>query len=102
MQNMYYTGLDVHKRTGSAIGVKDGGGKIHAEGTKPTGAKERKLPRLPLISFETGRQAPIESYVEAHQGPRRQMEGLAGGLVLGLMSEEDAVAFVPNLCGNAR
>ena len=35
MQNMYYIGLDVHKRTISYC-VKDGGGKIHAEGRKPT------------------------------------------------------------------
>ena len=35
MQNMYYIGLDVHKRTISYC-VKDGGGKIHAEGTKLT------------------------------------------------------------------
>jgi hypothetical protein len=32
MQNMYYIGLDVHKRTIS-YGVKDGSGEIHAEGT---------------------------------------------------------------------
>jgi hypothetical protein len=35
MQNMYYIELDVHKRTISYC-VKDGGGKIHAEGRKPT------------------------------------------------------------------
>ncbi len=35
MQNMYYIGLDVHKRTISYC-VKYGGGEIHAEGTKPT------------------------------------------------------------------
>jgi hypothetical protein len=35
MQNMYYIGLDVQKRTISYC-VKDGGGKIHAEGAKPT------------------------------------------------------------------
>ena len=59
-------------------------------------------PEAPVDMFrETGRQAPIQSYVEAHQGPRQQMEALAGGLVMRLMSEEDAVAFVPNLCGNA-
>ncbi len=34
MQNMYYIGLDVHKRTISYC-VKDGSGKIHAEGTIP-------------------------------------------------------------------
>ena len=33
MQNIYYIGLDVHKRTISYC-VKDGGGEIHAEGTK--------------------------------------------------------------------
>src|ERR1700682_5182700 len=32
MQNMYYIGLDVHKRTISYC-VKDGSGTIHAEGT---------------------------------------------------------------------
>jgi hypothetical protein len=31
---MYYIGLDVHKRSISYC-VKDGGGKIHAEGTIP-------------------------------------------------------------------
>src|SRR5258708_12206187 len=30
------------------------------------------------------------------------MGALVGGLVMGLMSEEAAVAFVPDLCGNAR
>jgi hypothetical protein len=30
------------------------------------------------------------------------MGALIGGLVMGLLSEEDAVAFVPDLCGNAR
>ena len=34
MQTMYYIGLDVHKRTISYC-VKDGSGKIHAEGTIP-------------------------------------------------------------------
>jgi len=34
MQNMYYIGLDVHKRTISYC-VKDGSGAIHAEGTIP-------------------------------------------------------------------
>jgi transposase len=34
MQSMYYIGLDVHKRTLSYC-VKDGSGKIHAEGTIP-------------------------------------------------------------------
>jgi transposase len=34
MQNMYYIGLDVHKRTISYC-VKDGSGKIYAEGTIP-------------------------------------------------------------------
>jgi transposase len=34
MQSMYYIGLDVHKRTISYC-VKDGSGKIHAEGTIP-------------------------------------------------------------------
>jgi transposase len=34
MQSMYYSGLDVHKRSISYC-VKDGGGKIHAEGTIP-------------------------------------------------------------------
>jgi transposase len=34
MQNMYYIGLDVHKRTISYC-VKDGSGKIHGEGTIP-------------------------------------------------------------------
>src|SRR6202040_4031214 len=34
MQSMYYNGLDVHKRSISYC-VKDGGGKIHAEGTIP-------------------------------------------------------------------
>jgi len=34
MQSMYYIGLDVHKRSISYC-VKDGGGKIHAEGTIP-------------------------------------------------------------------
>ena len=34
MQNMYYIGLDVHKRTISYC-VKDGSGTIHAEGTIP-------------------------------------------------------------------
>ena len=34
MQNMYYIGLDVHKRTISYC-VKDGSGHIHAEGTIP-------------------------------------------------------------------
>ncbi len=32
MQNMYYIGLDVHKRMISYC-VKDGSGTIHAEGT---------------------------------------------------------------------
>src|SRR5882724_6889894 len=32
MQNMYYIGLDVHKRTISYC-LKDGSGTIHAEGT---------------------------------------------------------------------
>jgi len=31
---MYYVGLDVHKKTISYC-VKDGSGKIHAEGTIP-------------------------------------------------------------------
>ena len=35
MQPMYYIGLDVHKRTISYC-VKDGSGKIHAEGTLPS------------------------------------------------------------------
>ena len=30
------------------------------------------------------------------------MGALVGGLVMGLTSEEDAVAFVSDLCGNAR
>src|ERR1700694_27101 len=34
MENMYYIGLDVHKRTISYC-VKDGSGTIHAEGTIP-------------------------------------------------------------------
>jgi hypothetical protein len=34
METMYYIGLDVHKRTISYC-VKDGSGKIHAEGTIP-------------------------------------------------------------------
>ena len=34
MQTMYYIGLDVHKRTISYC-VKDGSGRIHAEGTIP-------------------------------------------------------------------
>ena len=34
MQNMYYIGLDVHKRTISYC-VKDGSGTIHSEGTIP-------------------------------------------------------------------
>src|ERR1700674_605138 len=34
MENMYYIGLDVHKRTISYC-VKDGSGTIHAEGTFP-------------------------------------------------------------------
>ena len=34
MQNMYYIGLDVHKRTISYC-VKDGSGAIHSEGTIP-------------------------------------------------------------------
>jgi hypothetical protein len=34
MQSMYYIGLDVHKRTISYC-LKDGSGKIHAEGTIP-------------------------------------------------------------------
>jgi transposase len=34
MSNMYYIGLDVHKRTISYC-LKDGGGTIHAEGTIP-------------------------------------------------------------------
>jgi hypothetical protein len=34
MQNMYYIGLDVHKRTISYC-VKDGSGTIHAEGAIP-------------------------------------------------------------------
>src|ERR1700719_3214277 len=34
MQNMYYIGLDVHKRTISYC-VKDGSGAIHSEGTTP-------------------------------------------------------------------
>jgi len=34
MQSMYYIGLDVHKRTISYC-VKDGSGKIHADGTIP-------------------------------------------------------------------
>jgi transposase len=32
MQSMYYIGLDVHKKTISYC-VKDGSGRIHAEGT---------------------------------------------------------------------
>jgi transposase len=35
MQNMYYIGLDVHKKTISYC-VKDGSGKVHAEGTIPS------------------------------------------------------------------
>jgi transposase len=35
MQNMYYIGLDVHKRTISYYCVKDGSGAIHAQGTIP-------------------------------------------------------------------
>ena len=34
MQSMYYVGLDVHKKTISYC-VKDGSGKIHADGTIP-------------------------------------------------------------------
>ena len=34
MENMYYIGLDVHKKTISYC-VKDGSGRIHAEGTIP-------------------------------------------------------------------
>jgi len=34
MQNMYYIGLDVHKRTISYC-VKDGSGTVHAEGAIP-------------------------------------------------------------------
>src|ERR1700722_19923719 len=34
MQSMYYSGLDVHKRSISYC-VKDGGGKIHAGGAIP-------------------------------------------------------------------
>ena len=32
MQSMYYIGLDVHKKTISYC-VKDGSGRVHAEGT---------------------------------------------------------------------
>jgi hypothetical protein len=35
MENMYYIGLDVHKKTISYC-VKDGSGRIHAEGKIPT------------------------------------------------------------------
>jgi transposase len=34
METMYYSGLDVHKRTISYC-VKDRSGRIHAEGTIP-------------------------------------------------------------------
>jgi predicted NBD/HSP70 family sugar kinase len=34
MENMYYIGLDVHKKTISYC-VKDGSGQIHAEGAIP-------------------------------------------------------------------
>jgi len=38
MENMYYIGLDVHKKTISYC-VKDGSGRIHAEGkSSPAGS----------------------------------------------------------------
>src|SRR5881397_2719466 len=48
MQNMYYIGLDVHKRTISYC-VKDGSGTIHAEGTIPAARSDldRWMKRLP-------------------------------------------------------
>ena len=39
MQNMYYIGLDVHKRTISYC-VKDGSGAIHSEGTIPASSNQ--------------------------------------------------------------
>ena len=100
MQNMYYIELDVHKRTISYC-VKDGGGKIHAEGRKPTERRSAGSRGSRRYVSRLGGKHQFKSYVEAHQGPRLQMGALIGGFVIGLMSEEDAVAFVPDLCGNA-
>jgi hypothetical protein len=41
MQTMYYIGLDVHKRTISDC-VKDGSGKIRAEGSRTNETMARK------------------------------------------------------------
>lgn len=35
MENMYYIGLDVHRKTISYCVVKDASGRIHAEGIIP-------------------------------------------------------------------
>jgi hypothetical protein len=50
MQTMYYIGLDVHKRTISDC-VKDGSGKIRAEGSRTNETMARKGTVRLLVKF---------------------------------------------------
>jgi hypothetical protein len=47
---MYYTGLDVHKRTISYC-VKDGSGKIHAEDTIPATRFDSSIPLVVAVPW---------------------------------------------------
>ena len=53
METMYYIGLDVHKRTISYC-VKDGSGKIHAEGAIPSTRFDLDRILLATIDFLVG------------------------------------------------
>ena len=63
MQSMYYIGLDVHKKTISYC-VKDGSGRIHAEGTIPA-------TRCDLDSWMKTLPKPWTAAMEAHASQLR-------------------------------
>jgi hypothetical protein len=62
-ETMYYIGLDVHKRTISYC-VKDGSGKIHAEGTepRPRGQHDAQRNRKEFVHASSG-SAPGELFL---------------------------------------
>ena len=62
MQSMYYIGLDVHKKKVSYC-VKDGSGRIHAEGVIPATRWEldRWMKTLPQPVMEVGNPSFIRS-----------------------------------------
>jgi len=61
MEHMYYIGLDVHKRKISYC-VKDGGGKVHAEGSFPA-------TRLALDCWMKTLPQPWSAAMEATSAP---------------------------------